>query len=131
MRLGARLIADDLAALGITVDCVPVLDLPVPGADNVIGDRAYGGDAARVARLGRAACDGLLDGGVLPVIKHIPAMVARGSTAIRLPVVVAAIRFCREPISRRFTRSPTMPWAMTAHIVFARSTALPATLSPT
>ena len=47
-RLGARLIADDLAAIGITVDCLPVLDLPVDGADQVIGDRAYGGDPERV-----------------------------------------------------------------------------------
>ncbi|MGH7030367.1 MAG: glycoside hydrolase family 3 N-terminal domain-containing protein, partial [Stellaceae bacterium] len=71
-RLGARLIADDLARLGVTVDCLPVLDLPVAGVDPVIGDRAYGAEPDRVARLGRAACEGLLEGGVLPVLKHIP-----------------------------------------------------------
>src|SRR5271166_926504 len=71
-RLGARLIADDLAHLGITVDCAPVLDLPVAAADPVIGDRAYGSEPGRVARLARAVCEGLLEGGVLPVIKHIP-----------------------------------------------------------
>ena len=70
--LGARLIADDLAGLGITVNAVPVLDLPVSGADPVIGDRAYGSEPERVARLGRAVCEGMLAGGVLPVIKHIP-----------------------------------------------------------
>src|SRR5205823_299227 len=58
--LGARLIADDLAALGITVDAAPVLDLPAAGADPVIGDRAYATDPARAARRGRAVCDGLL-----------------------------------------------------------------------
>src|SRR5215472_6713611 len=71
-RLAARLIADDLARLGITVDCLPVVDLVVSGADPVIGDRAYGSDPGRVARLGDAACEGLLEGAVLPVIKHIP-----------------------------------------------------------
>ena len=65
--LGARLIADDLGDLGITVDCLPVLDIPVPGSDPVIGDRAYGTEPRRVTKLGRAACDGLLAGGVLPV----------------------------------------------------------------
>ncbi len=70
--LGARLIADDLIALGITVDCTPVLDIPVPGADPIIGDRAWGSDPAVVAELGLAVCDGLMAGSVLPVIKHIP-----------------------------------------------------------
>ena len=72
VRLNARLIAHDLNQLGITVDCLPVLDIPQPGAHDVIGDRAFGGDAAKTARLGRAACEGLLQGGVLPVLKHIP-----------------------------------------------------------
>ena len=72
VRLGARLIAHDLRELGITVDCVPVLDVPVPGAHDIIGDRAYAQDPATVTRLGRAAAEGLLAGGVLPIIKHIP-----------------------------------------------------------
>ncbi|HEX6442777.1 MAG TPA: glycoside hydrolase family 3 N-terminal domain-containing protein, partial [Stellaceae bacterium] len=71
-RLGARLIAEDLFELGITVDAIPVLDLPADGADPVIGDRAYGGEPERVARLGRAVCEGLLSGGILPIVKHIP-----------------------------------------------------------
>ena len=71
-RLGARLLAHDLAALGINVDCVPVLDVPVAGAHDVIGDRAYAKTPDGVALLGRAACEGLIAGGVLPVIKHIP-----------------------------------------------------------
>ncbi|HEV8680879.1 MAG TPA: glycoside hydrolase family 3 N-terminal domain-containing protein, partial [Stellaceae bacterium] len=64
VRLDARLIADDLATLGITVDCAPVLDLAVREADPVIGDRAFGSEAARVAQLGRVFCEGLLAGGV-------------------------------------------------------------------
>src|ERR1043166_3347251 len=71
-RLGAHLIAADLKAVGIDVDCLPIADVPVAGADPVIGDRAYGETAEKVALLGRAVADGLLAGGVLPVLKHIP-----------------------------------------------------------
>src|SRR3954451_9074321 len=71
-RLGARLMAHDLRAVGIDVDCVPVLDVPVDGGHHVIGDRAYGRDARTITVLGRAAAEGLIAGGVLPVIKHIP-----------------------------------------------------------
>src|SRR5262249_35798683 len=71
-KLGARLIASDLAALGIDVDCLPVADVPASGADPVIGDRAYGANPAKVAALARAAAEGLLAGGVLPVVKHMP-----------------------------------------------------------
>ena len=70
--LGARLIADDLGQLGITVDCAPVIDVPVSGADPIIGDRAWGQKPATIAENGLAVCDGLMAGGVLPVIKHIP-----------------------------------------------------------
>src|SRR5476651_1175587 len=69
-RLGARLIANDLAAVGINVDCLPVLDVPSANAHDVIGDRAYAATPEGVAALGRAAAEGLLAGGVLPVIKH-------------------------------------------------------------
>src|SRR5690606_7997452 len=69
VRLGARLMANDLKSVGINVDCAPVLDVPVPGAHGIIGDRAYARDPATVAMLGRAAAEGLLAGGVLPVIK--------------------------------------------------------------
>src|SRR5918998_3470684 len=71
-RLGARLIAHDLLSVGITVDCLPVLDVPIEGAHDIIGDRAYASDADSIAVLGRAAAEGLLAGGVLPVAKHIP-----------------------------------------------------------
>ena len=70
--LNARLIAHDLAGLGINVDCLPVLDVPVPGAHDIIGDRAFAADPATVIDLGRAQIEGLMEGGVLPVMKHIP-----------------------------------------------------------
>src|SRR5438105_12273844 len=70
--LNARLIAHDLFCLGINVDCLPVLDVPVPGSHDIIGDRAFAHDPATIITLGRAQIEGLMDGGVLPVMKHIP-----------------------------------------------------------
>jgi beta-N-acetylhexosaminidase len=130
-RVVARLIADDLCALGITVDCLPVLDLPVPGADSVIGDRAYGTDAATVALIGHAACEGLLAGGVLPVLKHIPGH-GRGNVDSHLacPLVSTAIHELEITDFAPFRALNGMPWAMTAHIVYdAVDPAQPATLS--
>src|SRR6185312_5592237 len=71
-RLSAQLIATDLGDLGITVDCLPLADVLAPGADAVIGDRAYGTDPGKVATIARAVTEGLEQGGVLPVLKHIP-----------------------------------------------------------
>ncbi|HUS53633.1 MAG TPA: beta-N-acetylhexosaminidase [Thermohalobaculum sp.] len=71
-RLRYRIIAEELAAVGIDVDCMPLLDIPVPGAHDVIGERALGNEPQSVARRGRAVCEGLRAGGVLPVIKHLP-----------------------------------------------------------
>lgn len=70
--LMSRLHAFDLMRLGINVDCLPVLDVPVEGASNVIGNRAYGFDPKMVSEMGQAAADGLKAGGMLPVMKHIP-----------------------------------------------------------
>ncbi len=76
-RLGARLIAADLAALGVDVDCLPLADVPVAGSDPVVGDRAYGQEPAKVAAIAGAIAEGLIDGGVLPVLKHIPGQLWR------------------------------------------------------
>ncbi|HZU89121.1 MAG TPA: glycoside hydrolase family 3 N-terminal domain-containing protein, partial [Stellaceae bacterium] len=130
--LGARLIADDLAALGITVDCLPVLDLAMAGADPVIGDRAYGDAPERVVRLAGAVARGLLDGGVLPVVKHIPGHGrARVDSHFACPVVDTR----RDELSRTdfapFRALAHLPWAMTAHIVYAAiDRGAPATVSP-
>jgi beta-N-acetylhexosaminidase len=123
--------ADDLAQLGITVDCLPVLDLPVPGADAVIGDRAYGTEPVRVAAIAGAACEGLLAGGVLPVLKHIPGH-GRGNVDSHLacPLVTAPIHELKLTDFAPFRMLNGMPWAMTAHIVYdAIDPAHPATLS--
>jgi beta-N-acetylhexosaminidase len=133
VRLGARLIADDLAALGVTVDAMPVLDLPVPGASDVIGDRAYGGDPALVARLGRAACAGLLQGGVLPIVKHMPGHGrARVDSHKGLPRVETPAEVLAQTDFAPFRALNDTPWAMTAHVVYtAIDPNAPATLSRT
>jgi beta-N-acetylhexosaminidase len=132
-RAASQLIADDLRRLGITVDCLPVLDLSFPGADAVIGDRSFGADPTRVAELGRAQCDGLLSGGVLPVIKHIPGH-GRGTvdSHFALPVVDASREALEAADFAPFQKLNDAPWAMTAHIVYsALDPDRPATLSPT
>src|SRR5262249_56278778 len=90
-RLGAQLIAADLQRLGIDVDCLPLADVPAPGADPIIGDRAYGETPDKVAALAAAAADGLMAGGVLPVLKHMPGHGrAAADSHLKLPVVGAA-----------------------------------------
>lgn len=119
-RLGARLIAAELHRLGIDVDCLPVLDVPSPDAHDVIGDRAYGDDPAVVADIGRAAADGLLAGGVLPVIKHIPGHGrARADTHHELPVVETVCADLARTDFAPFRALSDLPIGMTAHVVFS------------
>ncbi|MFN3669199.1 MAG: beta-N-acetylhexosaminidase [Brevundimonas sp.] len=120
VRLGARLMAHDLKSVGINVDCVPVLDVPVPGAHDIIGDRAYARDPATVTQLGRAAAEGLLAGGVLPVIKHMPGHGrAFADTHKELPTVHADLETLDGWDFAPFKALSDMPIGMTAHIVFA------------
>jgi beta-N-acetylhexosaminidase len=130
-RLGARLIAHDLAALGINVDCAPVLDVPEPGAHDIIGDRAYSQAADEVALLGRAAAEGLIAGGVLPVVKHAPGHGrSRSDSHEQLPVVEASYEALTARDFSPFRVNSDMPLAMTAHVVYAAiDPALPATNS--
>ncbi len=118
-RLGARLIAHDLLDLGINVDCVPVLDVPQRGAHDIIGDRAYGDTVEEIATLGRAAAEGLIAGGVLPVIKHIPGHGrAMADSHHDLPVVDAPVSELSDVDFAPFRVLSDMPMAMSAHIVF-------------
>jgi beta-N-acetylhexosaminidase len=132
-RLGARLIAADLAALGITVDCLPLADVPAPGASPVIGDRAYGHSADKVSAIAAAIAEGLRLGGVLPVVKHIP---GHGRATVDshngLPVVSASRDELEATDFAAFRALRTLPMAMTAHVVFNAIDALaPATTSAT
>jgi beta-N-acetylhexosaminidase len=118
-RLGARLMAHDLKAVGIDVDCLPVIDTPVPGSHEIIGDRAYAHDPATVAQLGRAAAEGLLAGGVLPVIKHMPGHGrAFADSHQELPTVHADMATLDGWDFAPFRALSDMPMAMTAHVVF-------------
>ncbi|MBO6542196.1 MAG: beta-N-acetylhexosaminidase [Alphaproteobacteria bacterium] len=132
-RLGAQLIAAELHGLGVDVDCLPVLDVPVAGAHDVIGDRAYGNEPGIVAALGAAAVDGLLAGGVLPVIKHIPGHGRAGvDSHERLPIVDTAHDILAETDFPAFHALKNAPLAMTAHVIYsAIDPERPATTSPT
>jgi beta-N-acetylhexosaminidase len=132
-RLSNRLIAADLADLGITVDCLPLADVPVAGADNVIGNRAYGTDPDKVSAIGRAVTEGLEQGGILPVLKHIPGHGrATADSHFRLPTVDTPRGELERTDFAAFIPLADLPMAMTAHVVFsALDPAQPATTSAT
>jgi beta-N-acetylhexosaminidase len=132
-RLSARLIAADLTDVGVSVDCLPLADMPVAGADAVIGERAYGTEPAKVAAIARSVTQGLEEGGVLPVLKHIPGHGrATADTHFRLPVVDAPRAELERSDFAAFRSLADLPMAMTAHVVFsALDPAQPATTSAT
>lgn len=127
-----RLIARDLHALGINVNCVPLADVPVEGAHNVIGDRAFGNDPHQVSILAEAMSRGMMDGGVLPVLKHIPGHGRAGADShLSLPIVEATLAQLRASDFIPFEALNYLPLGMTAHILYtAIDERLPATLSP-
>ncbi|OYU16555.1 MAG: beta-N-acetylhexosaminidase [Alphaproteobacteria bacterium PA4] len=133
LRLNALALAALLRDLGISVDCLPLLDVRDPEGHDIIGDRAYGAEPMQVAALGRACLDGLQQGGVVGVVKHIPGHGrAAADSHLELPIVTAS----RAELERDFAPFRTLasrsPMAMTAHVTY---TALDpdrcATLSPT
>ncbi|ODT17454.1 MAG: beta-hexosaminidase [Mesorhizobium sp. SCN 65-12] len=116
----ARLHAFDLLRYGLTADCLPVLDVPVDGASDVIGARAYGKEPRPVIELGRAAAEGLISGGVLPVMKHIPGHGrAVADTHFELPTVNASLDELRRHDFAPFLELNHLPMAMTAHVVYS------------
>jgi beta-N-acetylhexosaminidase len=130
-RLVARLIAFDLAEVGITVDCAPVLDVADAGTHAAIGSRAFSSQPERVAAMGRAVAEGLLEGGVAPVVKHMPGHGrARADSHYEQPVVGAA----RDELKRDFAPFAALndlPMAMSAHVLYpAIDDRRPATASP-
>ncbi len=131
--LQSRLMACDLLKLGVNVDCLPVLDVPIRGSHDVIGDRAYSDKPAIVTDIGRAACEGLMAGGVLPVIKHIPGHGRAGVDSHKdLPVVTASLDDLEKSDFEPFRALNEMPMAMTAHVIYTEiDKDKPATISKT
>lgn len=133
VRINHELMAAEMRDLGINVDCAPMIDVRAPGAHDIIGDRAFGTDPYLVADLGRAAAEGLLAGGVMPILKHIP---GHGRSEVDshhdLPRVEADFDTLAETDFVPFRALNDVPWAMTAHIIYsAIDDQRPATLSPT
>lgn len=118
-ELAGRLIAAQLAPLGITVTCAPVLDVSFPDTADVIGERAFASDPAVVAELAGAFCEGLLAGGVLPVIKHMPGHGrATVDSHLEAPRVTASAAALRATDFAPFRALAKLPLGMTAHVVF-------------
>lgn len=116
----ARLSADELREIGVTVSCAPVLDLSIPGAHGIIGDRAYGGTGEEIVPLASAVIDGLKAGGVVPVIKHIPGHGrALADSHLALPVVTATESELAATDFAPFRALRHAPAAMTAHVVYS------------
>ena len=132
LSLRARLIASELRAVGIDVNCAPMADVAAPGADPIIASRALGAAPGRVARLARAIAEATLAGGVLPVVKHLPGHGrARADSHRALPVVDAPLDALRAVDFAPFRALADLPLAMTAHVAFtALDPDAPATLSP-
>lgn len=133
VRAAARLMAGDLHDVGITVNCLPVADVPQPGAHDIIGDRAYSSEVGEIAELARAAAEGSIAGGVLPVVKHIPGH-GRASvdSHVGLPVVTTDMETLSAVDFAAFAMLKDLPMAMTAHVIYtAIDQERPATLSPT
>jgi beta-N-acetylhexosaminidase len=130
-RQVARLTAADLRVLGINTNCTPVLDLPVAGAHDIIGNRAFGNSWPQIAALGRAVAGGHMDGGVVPVIKHIPGHGrATADSHLELPTVATSRAELEVTCFAPFHALRDMPAAMTAHVVFsAIDAAAPASTS--
>ncbi|MGB3723402.1 MAG: beta-N-acetylhexosaminidase [Pacificimonas sp.] len=111
-------IGQELYALGISVDCLPLLDVPVPGAHDIIGDRAFGGDPNMVASLGKALMDGLRESGTCAIVKHIPGHGRAGADSHKSLPVVTASRADLAADILPFQRLGAAPMAMTAHVLY-------------
>ena len=132
MRLRYRLIAHELRAVGIDGNCAPLVDVACSDTHPFLKNRCYGTDSATVAQMGRAVADGLLQGGVLPVVKHVP---GHGRAVVdshhELPQADVPHSALSEVDFAPFKALNDLPMAMTAHVVYPALDALPGTLSPT
>jgi len=128
--LTGALIGAECAAAGFGLVCAPVLDLRVPGAHDVVGDRSYGADPAVVAQLGRALADGLMAAGVQPVVKHAP---GHGRALVDSHLALPSVPRDQDLTDdvHPFAVNADLPWMMTAHLLYPGLDAdRPGTLSP-
>ena len=117
-KLVYRMMTEELVEVGINVNCVPLLDIPVAGAHDIIGDRALSGDLQAIIELGRAVAEGNLEGGVLPVIKHIPGHGrATSDSHIKLPTIEATRVQLEQTDFKTFKALNNLPLAMTGHLL--------------
>jgi len=131
MYLRFRLIAQELHDVGIDSNCAPMVDVAGPQTHEFLRNRCYGTDAAQVAALGRAAADGMLAGGVLPVVKHMPGHGrATMDSHFNLPLVTASHDDLTRHDFAPFKVLNDLPMGMTAHLVYDAIDPRPATLSP-
>ncbi len=108
-----------LYSLGIDANCAPVADLFYPFADNIIGDRSFGVDVKQVVKYAKAAAEGLLDAGIMPVIKHIPGHGrALVDSHLELPIIETELAILEETDFKVFRDLNNLPLAMTAHVVY-------------
>ncbi|WP_020591831.1 beta-N-acetylhexosaminidase [Kiloniella laminariae] len=117
--LNACLISSELTQLGFTVDCAPVLDLTIPGAHEVVGDRSYGATPEQVATLARSVSEGFLDSGIMPVIKHLP---GHGRALVDSHKELPRVKTPRSELAssdfEAFRLMKDAPWGMTAHVIY-------------
>lgn len=131
LRAMYRIIAHELREIGVDSNCAPTLDVIRPDTHPFLRNRCYGNDPATVARLGRAAADGMLAGGVLPVMKHMPGHgLSHVDTHFDLPHVSASLAELTAVDFAPFKALNDLPMGMTAHLVFDALTDQPATRSP-
>ena len=131
MYLRSRIMAYELREAGVDTNCAPLVDLICPDTHEFLTHRCYGDDPARVAQIGRAVADGLMAGGVLPVVKHMPGH-GRGTvdSHFALPQTGASVEDLTRTDFAPFKALNDLPMGMTGHVVFSAMDDKPATLSP-
>lgn len=131
MYLRYRIIAEELMALGIDANCAPMVDIACSQTHEFLKNRCYGSDLQTVVKVGQAVAGGLLDGGVLPVLKHIPGHGrAVADSHHDLPIVDTNGEILKQNDFAAFTALNDIPMGMTAHITYSAFDDRPATLSP-
>ncbi len=131
MRLRYRLIGHELRDVGIDCNCAPVADIARNATHEILANRCYGSDPGLVADISRSVAQGLVDAGIMPVLKHMPGHGrAVLDSHLELPIVTASQTDLRATDFAPFKALNDLPMAMTAHIVYSEIDELPATFSP-